>query len=107
MTYQFDRFLRFDELTDWLRQTVAAHPGIATLEQYGTSHEGRALWLVTITDSSTGTHDTKPAMWVDANIHSVEVTGSVAALHLIDRLVNGFAAGDPTVVEAQIGRAHV
>ena len=57
MTYQFDRFLRFDELTDWLRQTVAAHPGIATLEQYGTSHEGRALWLVTITDSSTGTHD--------------------------------------------------
>ena len=100
MTYQFDRFLRFDELTDWLRQTVAAHPGIATLEQYGTSHEGRALWLVTITDSSTGTHDTKPAMWVDANIHSVEVTGSVAALHLIDRLVNGFAAGDPTVVEA-------
>ena len=100
MTYQFDRFLRFEELTDWLRQTVAAHPGIATLEQYGTSHEGRALWLVTITDSSTGTHDTKPAMWVDANIHSVEVTGSVAALHLIDRLVNGFAAGDPTVVEA-------
>ena len=100
MTYQFDRFLRFNELTDWLRQTVAAHPGIATLEQYGTSHEGRALWLVTITDSSTGTHDTKPAMWVDANIHSVEVTGSVAALHLIDRLVNGFAAGDPTVVEA-------
>ena len=100
MTYQFDRFLHFDELTDWLRQTVAAHPRIATLEQYGTSHEGRALWLVTITDSSTGTHDTKPAMWVDANIHSVEVTGSVAALHLIDRLVNGYEAGDPTVVEA-------
>ena len=100
MTYQFDRFLRFDELTAWLQQTVSAHPGIATLEQYGTSHEGRALWLVTITDSSSGTHDTKPAMWVDANIHSVEVTGSVAALHLIDRLVNGFASGDAAIVEA-------
>ena len=100
MTYQFDRFLRFDELTGWLQQTVAAHPGIASLQQYGTSHEGRALWLVTITDSSTGSHDTKPAMWVDANIHSVEVTGSVAALHLIDRLVNGFASGDPAIVEA-------
>ena len=100
MTYRFDRFLRFDELTQWLQQTVAAHPGVASLQQYGTSHEGRALWLVTITDSSTGAHDTKPAMWVDANIHSVEVTGSVAALHLIDRLVSGFAAGDATVVEA-------
>ena len=100
MTYRFDRFLRHDELTQWLQHTVAAHPGIATLEQYGTSHEGRALWLVTITDSSTGAHGSKPAMWVDANIHSVEVTGSVAALHLIDRLVSGFASGDAAVVEA-------
>ena len=99
MDYAFDRFLRFDELTRWLEDTCAAHPGIASLQQYGTSHEGRALWLVTITDSSTGAHDTKPAMWVDANIHSVEVTGSVAALHLIDRLVTGFASGDPVIVD--------
>ena len=100
MDYAFDRFLRFDEMTRWLEDTCAAHPGIASLQQYGTSHEGRALWLVTITDSSTGAHDTKPAMWVDANIHSVEVTGSVAALHLIDRLVTGFASGDAVIVDA-------
>jgi len=59
--YAFDRFLRHAELTDWLHATAAAHPGLMTVEQYGTSHEGRALWLATITDSATGGHDTKPA----------------------------------------------
>jgi murein tripeptide amidase MpaA len=99
VTYAFDRFLRYDELTAWLHDTAAAHPGLLTVESYGRSHEGRDLWLATITDTSTGTHDTKPAHWVDANIHSVEVTGGVAALYLIHHLVSGHGS-DPEVTEA-------
>lgn len=90
MTYAFDRFLRYDELTEWLHATAAAHPDLMHVGSYGTSHEGRDLWLATITDSSTGTHDSKPAHWVDANIHSVEVTAGVAALHLVHHLVTRF-----------------
>ena len=70
-----------------------------TVESYGHSYEGRDLWLATITDTSTGAHDTKPAHWVDANIHAIEVTGGVAALHLIHHLVAGFG-NDPMVTEA-------
>lgn len=99
MDYGFDRFLRHDELTGWLHAVAAAHPGLVTIESYGTSHEGRELWLATITDASTGAHDTKPAHWVDANIHSIEVTGGVAALHLIHHLVAGFGTDD-TVTRA-------
>jgi len=99
VTYQFDRFLRYDEHTAWLQGVVAAHPGLVQLESYGTSFEGRGLWLVTITDHSTGAHDTKPAHWIDANIHSVEVTGGAAALYVIDYLVNGFGS-DAAVTEA-------
>jgi len=98
-TYNFDRFLRYDEFTEWLRAKAAAHPHLMTLESYGHSHEGRDLWLVTITDSTTGTHDAKPAHWVDANIHAIEVTGGVAALHLIHYLVTGFG-NDPAITEA-------
>ena len=97
--YAFDRFLRYDELTDWLHAAAAAHPELVTVESYGHSYEGRDLWIATITDASTGAHDTKPAHWVDANIHAVEVTGGVAALHLIHHLVTGFGT-DPTVTEA-------
>ena len=61
VTYDFDRFLRYDELTAWLHQTAAAHPGLMTVESYGRSHQGRDLWLATITDLSTGPADGKPA----------------------------------------------
>ncbi len=100
MTYQFDRFLRYDELVAWLHEVAAAHPDLVTLETYGTSHEGRALWLVAVTDAATGGHDTKPAHWVDASIHAVELTATVAACYLLHRLVTGYADGDDTVVHA-------
>lgn len=97
--YNFDRFLRYDEMAAWLRATASAHPNLLTIDSYGKSHEGRDLLVATITDAATGTHDSKPAHWVDANIHSIEVTGGVAALHLIHYLVTGFG-NDPTVTEA-------
>jgi hypothetical protein len=100
MTYAFDRFLRYDELVAWLHEVAAAHPDLVTLETYGRSHEGRDLWLVAVTDSATGAHATKPAHWVDASIHAVELTATVAACYLVDRLVTGYASGDDVVVRA-------
>lgn len=90
MEYGFDRWLRYDELVTWLHGVADRHPDLVALETYGTSHEGRDLWLVTITDSSTGPHDSKPAHWVDASIHAVELTATVAACALIDRLTGDF-----------------
>lgn len=100
MEYAFDRHLRYDELVAWLRQVAEARPDLVSVETYGRSHEGRDLWLVTLTDRATGPHDTKPAHWVDASIHAVELTATVAACYLIDRLVTGWSAGDETVTRA-------
>lgn len=100
MNYDFDRFLRYDEMTTWLRDLAAVHHGVLTIETYGHSYRGRELLLATITDVSTGEHHAKPAHWIDANIHAVEVTGGVAALFIIHDLVTRYAAGDPIVVEA-------
>ncbi|HWL43918.1 MAG TPA: M14 family metallopeptidase [Ilumatobacter sp.] len=98
--YGFDRFLRYDELVEWLHLVAAEHPGLVSLETYGRSHEGRDLWLVTVTDAATGAHDTKPGHWTDASIHAVELTATVAACYLIHRLVTGYADGDATVCRA-------
>ena len=100
MTYDFDRFLRYDEMATWLRSLAAAHPTLLTIESYGQSHLGRDLLVATITDSTTGEHHTKPAHWIDANIHATEVTGGVAALYIIHHLVTKYVAGDATVREA-------
>jgi hypothetical protein len=94
MEYEFDRFLRYDELVSWLHGIRDAHPDLVSLDTYGRSHEGRDLWLATITDASTGAHDTKPAHFVDASIHAIELTATVAACSLVHRLVTGFGADD-------------
>jgi hypothetical protein len=99
-TYDFDRFLRYDELMAWVDDLVAEHPDLVEVETYGQSHEGRDLRLVTVTDRATGLHDTKPAHWIDANIHSVELTASVAACRVLQHLVEGFVTGDEQVTRA-------
>lgn len=98
--YGFDRYLRYDELVEWLQLVAGEHPDLVALETYGRSHEGRDLWLVTVTDTATGAHQTKPAHWTDASIHAVELTATVAACYLIHRLVDGHASGDPTICRA-------
>jgi Zinc carboxypeptidase len=101
MSAPLDRYLRYDELTDELHRLVGDHPDLATIESIGRSHEGRDIWLVTVTDASTGPADAKPAHWVDANIHATEVTGSVAALHLVDHLLT---SDDPALLRARATR---
>lgn len=99
MAYNFDRFLRYDEMVTWISDLAQAFPSLITLETYGKSYKGRDLLLVTVTDATTGAHDTKPAHWIDANIHATEVTGGVAALYVLDYLTSGFGS-DADVTEA-------
>jgi hypothetical protein len=99
-SWQFDRHLRYDELVGWLEAKASAHPDLVSLEHYGTSSEGRPLVIVTVTDEAYGPHDTKPAHWVDANIHATELTACIAACRVIDHLITGYEAGDAAVCEA-------
>ncbi len=98
--YAFDRYLRYDELVAWIAELAAANPDLVNVETYGRSYEGRDLLLVTVTDATTGPHDTKPAHWVDASIHAVELTATVGACWLLQRLVDGHRHSDPTITRA-------
>ena len=99
-----DRFLRFRELTEVLQAMAGERPDLLELSEIGRSHVGREIWLCTVTNRATGPHDEKPAIWIDANIHATELTGSTAALHLVDRLLSGHGT-DPDVTRAVDTRA--
>lgn len=99
MNYDFDRYLTYDELRRWLSDLAEEHPNLIEVETYGRSYEGKDLLLATITDRETGLPGTKPAHWVDASIHAIELTATVAACYLIHRLVEGFGA-DAKIDEA-------
>ena len=81
---RFDKFYRYNELTRLLKAYAKEYPHLIRLESIGKSYEGRDVWLVTMTNFKSGNEAEKPAMWVDANLHASEVTGSAAALFLIN-----------------------
>lgn len=83
----FDRYYRYDELTQLLKDFAAEHPDLVRISSIGKSHEGRETWLATVSDSATGPDAEKPAFWCDGNIHASEVSASTAVLLLIERLV--------------------
>ncbi|MGH2751142.1 MAG: M14 family metallopeptidase [Actinomycetota bacterium] len=87
---RFDRFYDYEELTRILESLASRHSSLCTIESIGTSHEGRDIWLATLTNTASGPHHEKPALWLDANIHSIEVTGCTAALHLVHKLLSGY-----------------
>jgi murein tripeptide amidase MpaA len=91
---RFDRFYRYDELTKILQAWAAERPDLYRVESIGSSYEGREIWLCTLTNVQTGADLEKPGFLVEANIHSIEVTGATAALHLIDRLLSGYGTDE-------------
>ena len=90
----FDRFYRYDELTEILQSWAKERPELFRLESIGRSYEGRDIWLATITNVETGPDLEKPGFLIEANIHAIEVTGATAALHLIQRLLSGYGTDE-------------
>ena len=99
MAPRFDHLHTYDELTAALNTLATDHPELMTLEAAGKSHEGRTIWLTTVTNRETGSHDEKPAVFVEANIHATEITASTAALHLLHHLTTAYGT-DAAVTRA-------
>ncbi len=86
---RFDRYYTYDEITRLLHEFARERPDLVEVHSLGRSHQGREIWLATVTRLATGPADEKPAFWVDANIHATELSPSSAALHLLHTLTTG------------------
>lgn len=100
----FDRWHRYDDLTALLHGWAEAAPGLVEVVSAGQSHEGRDIWLVTVTNRATGPAAEKPALWVDGGIHATELAGTAAALHLVHHLASRYG-DDERVTRALDTRA--
>ena len=90
----FDRFYRYDDLTRLVHAYAEEYPHLIRVESIGKSHEGRDIWVVTVTNVATGEAREKPALWVDGNIHATEVSPSSACLYLLNTLATGYGNDD-------------
>ena len=87
---RFDRYHDYDEITDILHAFAKEFPDLSELNSIGQSTEGRELWLIEITNKETGPAEEKPAVYVDGNTHSAEVTGREVCLWLVKHLLEGY-----------------
>jgi murein tripeptide amidase MpaA len=88
----FGEYFLYGELTRHLHGLAAAYPQLATLASLGKSWRGRDIWCVTVTNSSTGAHDEKPAFYIDAHIHAEEVATSHTALYTLWYLLTHYGS---------------
>lgn len=86
-------FLTFDELTAQVRAWADAFPDIVRLSSIGDSAEGRELWLLTLGPEP---DRVRPAVWVDGNMHAVELCGSSVALAIAEEVIR-LHLGIPTL----------
>jgi len=85
-----------DEVTAFLRQWAKDYPNLVDLYSVGKSFEGRDIWQITITNKATGKDTDKPAMFIEGNRHSGEVTAAECALWLAHHVLTGYGR-DPEI----------
>ncbi len=77
----FTHYHRSDEVVEFLQKWEKDYPNLVSLYSVGKSFEGRDIWQMTITNKSTGPDTDKPAMFIEGNRHSGEVTAAESALY--------------------------
>lgn len=83
----YTHYPNYEELTSFMRACEKASGGWMRLSSLGTTGGGREMWLATFSDPASDVPESKPAYYVQANAHSHEMCGTVAAMHLMQALL--------------------
>ncbi|MBL9033026.1 MAG: peptidase M14 [Phycisphaerae bacterium] len=86
----FNRYYTYAEFESHLKAIAAAYPELVELRSLGKSLEGRDLWLAIVNSPKTGPHTSKPAMWIDGNVHGNEIQAGEAVLYSIWYLTKAY-----------------
>lgn len=78
----FQQYLTFDELTERMQELARQFPERVRLLSMGKSIEGRDLWVLEISDRSTGEAASKPAVYIQGGIHGNEISTTMTTLYL-------------------------
>lgn len=84
------QYLTFAEVESQLQAWAAAHADVCKLHVIGHSLEGRPIYVLAIGDESA------PAVWIDANMHATEVSGTNVALGLAEAFLALRGGASPT-----------
>ncbi len=87
---RFDHYYTLEQVTEAVQALRAAFPDLTKVEEVGKSDEGRPIYAVTINNPKTGPALSKPAIYVDGNMHGNEIQGGEICLYLLDYLLGNY-----------------
>ncbi|HKJ95972.1 MAG TPA: M14 family metallopeptidase, partial [Gammaproteobacteria bacterium] len=76
-----ESYLDYATLTGQLTAWAEAFPALVRLDSLARTPDGRELWLLTV---GAEPERTRPAVWVDGNMHASELAGSSVALAIAE-----------------------
>jgi hypothetical protein len=94
----FSHYHKYDEVVAFLNTWAKDYPNLVDLYSVGKSFEGRDIWQITVTNKATGKDTDKPAMFLEGNRHSGEVTGAESALWFAWSILSNYGK-DPEITK--------
>lgn len=82
------------KIEERLHALVAANPDLLHEFPQGTSHEGRTIWTVRLSDTPTRRDPERPKVSINGNHHAREVMTVEASLDVLEHMVERVRAGD-------------
>jgi Zinc carboxypeptidase len=86
----FNRWHDVAELKSDFEKLQKAWPKFLKLSSLGKSHAGRDIILMTINNPDTGPEMSKPAMYIEANVHGNEIQGGEVSLYTVWYLMENY-----------------
>lgn len=83
----------YDSVQSELHELASSHSGIATVEDYGQSQDGRTLTVMKLTGTKTVKAE-KPEILITSSTHGDELTTVELTMGLINKLVAGYGTDD-------------
>lgn len=88
------KYARYQEIIDFVDQTVEANSDIASSYVAGVTSEGRDLKVIVLNPVETSTR----SLWIDCGIHAREWVSPATCVYTIDTLIKEFRENDPQTV---------
>lgn len=92
--FALNAYNSLSDINDWINDLQKNHPQIVKLNEIGTSYENRSIIKLTIGKSRSFK---KPAVWIDAGIHSREWISISTGLYIINELIVRYTANDTKI----------
>jgi hypothetical protein len=92
--WDFQHFHTYDEMVWWFKKWAEEYPDLVDLYVAAESFGGRPIYQLTVTNKKTGKDTDKPAMFLDGNRHSGEVTAAESAFWMCHHMLTKYGSDE-------------